>query len=118
MCPSRFVVPRVVRYELSEGDWVEFKAELTYGERLRLSSRALGQRINMETRQVEYSPQLEAYSVEELFMWLTDWSLTDVKEEVVEISRESIGALRQDAADELRESLAKHLEAMEDEKNR
>ena len=117
MCPSRFVVPRVVRYELSEGDWVEFKAELTYGERLRLSSRALGQRINMETRQVEYTPELEAYSIEELFMWLVDWSLCDGEGHIVEIGRESIGALKQDAAEEIRKALADHLEAMGDEKN-
>ena len=41
MGKNRFVTPDTARVELSDGDWIEIKERLTYGEQQRLAGGAL-----------------------------------------------------------------------------
>ena len=41
MAKFRFIKPDTTRLQLSEGDWIEVKKILTYGEQQRLSGAAL-----------------------------------------------------------------------------
>ena len=110
---SRFASGAAMRLELSEGDWVLVRQELTYGQQRRLAASGLtgidpavteGQRLRVD---------LAAYDLERLVLWVMDWSFRDDDGEPVVVSREAIEALHPDTARELNEALDRHIEAQE-----
>jgi hypothetical protein len=94
-----FVEPATVKLELTEGDWIEVKKELTYGEQLKLqdeSSRA-GEDDKLH---FVYS----SFYVAHLVAWIVDWSFEDANGKV-EVTADSIRALRGDIAGEINTAL-------------
>ena len=128
MSRNRFVEPEVVRLELTEGDWVEVKKELTYGEEQRLAGAAMtsmniqsdsdraktrtedgeGVRVNLEN---------ERYAILRLYTWLVDWSFENAVGKRVKVSREAIANLGADTAHEIDEALSAHIAKREEAKN-
>ena len=128
MSRNRFVEPEVVRLELTEGDWVEVKKELTYGEEQRLAGAAMtsmniqsdsdraktrtedgeGVRVNLEN---------ERYAILRLYTWLVDWSFENTAGKRVKVSREAIANLGADTAHEIDEALSAHIASREEAKN-
>ena len=112
-----FVEPNTVRLELSDGEWVEVKEELTYGEQQRLSNAAMTrfQDASAPTPRIELD--FERYQIIRLKTWLTDWSAKGRDGKSIKITDESIRALRSDMAAEIDQALTAHIEALEAAKN-
>jgi hypothetical protein len=109
---NRFVVAESVRYELSDGDWVEFKKRLTYGEQQALAGRVLKQTTPMGRPHAdEMYLDMEHYSVQRLAMYIAAWSLQKP------VSVTTLAALDQESGAEVDAALDKHLAAMEEAKN-
>jgi hypothetical protein len=108
---SRFASGAQVRLELSDGDWIAIRAELTYGQRSRLAAAGLtgidAAAVQGERLQVD----LAAFDIERLVTWVLDWSFTDEAGDPVFVSRESIEALHPDTADEINTALTAYIEA-------
>ena len=110
MGKNRFVAPETVRLELSEGDWIEVKARLTYGERARLSSSSFkAGHIGSDAIDLDF----EAYALARLETWLVDWSFLGANGKVVPVSRTAIRNLDPDTSDEIDAALTAHIEALE-----
>jgi len=112
-----FVEPNTVRLELSDGEWVEVKEELTYGEQQRLSNAAMTrfQDASAPTPRIELD--FERYQIIRLKTWLTDWSAKGHDGKSIKITDESIRALRSDMAAEIDAALTAHIESLEAAKN-
>lgn len=110
---SRFADGGQVRLELSDGDWIAVRRELSYGQQRRLAASGLtgidqaaaeGQRLQVD---------LAAYDLERLALWVLDWSFRDADGDHVAVSREAIANLHPDTAAELNAALDAHIEALE-----
>jgi len=113
---SRFVLPETERLELSEGDWIEVKKRLTYGEQQRLAGGAL--RPKLTDGEIDISLDLETHSILRLSIWIIDWSFCDAKDKQVEVSRDAIASLDPDTVEEIETVLTAHIRALEEEKKR
>jgi len=106
-----FVEPATVKLELSEGDWIEIKKELTYGEQLRLQDDS-AQTGEDDKRRFAYS----AFYVARLVTWIVDWSFED-EHGHVEVTADAIRALKGDIAGEINTALNKYETEQEASKN-
>lgn len=107
MGKNRFASTETVRLDLSEGDWIEVKDELSYGERQVLMSVGVKRTgITEETRAVEID--WSVINVADMAMWIVDWSFTDDAGARVPVSEDSIRALSLEAATEVNEALKAH----------
>jgi len=112
---QRFVTPATVRLELSDGDWVEIKDALSYGEQQRLNAEMMASSVT--DGQMAMVLRWDSYNLERLRIWLVDWSLEDATGKRVPISRDSIAALDNDTAEEIGAALEAHIKAQEATKN-
>ena len=113
---NRFVIPETVRLDLSEGDWVEVKSRLSYGEQQRLAGGALRTRrslVGTGNEDFELSVDMEAYDVLRLSTWIADWSFCNSAGKQVPVSPEAIAALDPDTAAEIDEALSAHMREMQ-----
>lgn len=81
----RIVVPEVVRKPLSDGDWIDLKKRLTYGERNKMHA-ALVTEIRGDGR---VTPNLEMIDAARIIAYLVDWSLVDPKGKQIDISTDT-----------------------------
>ena len=116
MSRNRFVLPETVRLELSDGDWIEAKKRLTYGEQQRLAGGAL--RPKLIDGEIDISLDLETHSILRLSTWIIDWSFCDGKGKQVEVSGDAIASLDPDTVDEIEAVLTTHIRSLEEEKKR
>jgi len=116
MARNRFVVPNTVRVELSDGDWVELKDRLTYGEQQRLASSALTRMTNAGA-DAGIELDFEKHSLMRMETWLVDWSFVGLNGKPVSITRAAIAALDPDTAAEIDAAITKHVEEIEAAKN-
>jgi hypothetical protein len=93
MSKNRFVVPSTVKAELSEGDWIELKEWLTYGEQQRLASSALSRMTNAGA-DAGIDLDFEKHSLMRMETWVVDWSFVGPNGKPVEITRRAISALQ------------------------
>ena len=117
MARNRFVVPNTVRVELSDGDWVELKDRLTYGEQQRLASSALTRMTNSGGADAGIELDFEKHSLMRMETWLVDWSFVGLNGKPVSITRAAIAALDPDTAAEIDAAITKHVEEIEAAKN-
>lgn len=109
---SRFVEPDTTRLELTDGDWLEVKSRLDFGERNALATAGLKQAGTLGNGHApEFTIDLAAYKLERMLAYLTDWSFRDRNDRNVPISRATINALDPDTADEIDAALDAHIEA-------
>jgi hypothetical protein len=114
---SRFVEPETVRLELSDGDWIEIKKELTYGEAQRVAGSALS-RVHVGGKaEASIDLEQETYQVLRLYTWLVDWSFAGKDGRRVRISKDAIGNLQSDTVAEIDAALTAHITAQDAEKN-
>ena len=115
----RFIKPDSTRLPLSDGDWVEVKKLLTYGEQQRLSGSALTT-LKSNPGSVgggnEFGLDWELYNVRRLQIWIVDWSFRDENDRPVKITQEAISSLDPDTVTEIDEKLTAHLQMIEDSK--
>jgi len=114
---SRFTAPTTRRVELSEGDWIEIKDGLSYGEQKRLSSASVKTSMTTAGAAPEMTVDFEQYALLRISLWVVDWSFEDQNGNRVRVTMEAIAALTQETGDEIDEALTEHIEAIEAEKN-
>jgi hypothetical protein len=104
---NRFVNPGVDRIEISEGDWIEIKVELSVGEQKKLESLPLTTLRAPEgvATPREIGLNWGAYYLGKLEIYLVDWSLKDRNDKVMPVNRDSIASLTQATAQEITEAI-------------
>lgn len=107
----RFVGPKVVRLELSEGDWIEVKERLSWGERNEVAS--VGTSAGPDGRLVVNVPRWNQALVT---AYLTDWSFRDEADKPVDVTPDAIAALDQETAGEILDAIDRHEKAQKDPK--
>ena len=116
---DRFASGAAVRLELSDGDWVLVRAELSYGQQRYLATVGLTGLPGVLADQgggARLSVDWARFEVERLATWVLDWSFADADGEHVVVSREAIEALAPETAEELNRALDAHIEALEAKK--
>ena len=111
---NRFVDPRTKRLELSDGDWIEVKERLTFGETEHMRAATIQKKFQLDElgaidlRAIEIS--IEQARISKLAEWLADWSFCDSADKPVPLSRQAIEALDPETANEVNEAVDKHIE--------
>lgn len=108
MPSSWFVRPETVRLDLSEGQWVEIKEQLSYGEDQKLTGLLVTSVRPGDDGNV-VGGNYGVYAVRKLLSWITDWSLRDADDKPVEVSLASIENLTPDAAEAINEAINAYL---------
>lgn len=110
---NRFAGRETVRIEISDGDWIEVKKQLTNGDQARLNSRMYGRVDVAAVAGGAAAPgiDIEAMAIDLLEVWLTDWSFRDADDKPVALSRDAIMALDEETGEEVQGALAKHVQA-------
>ena len=118
---NRFVEPETVRLELTDGDWIEVKKELTYGEEQRLAGAAMSVKSQLDgDKQVSGDIQLdmenERFAVLRFYLWLVDWSFINKALKPVKLTKAAIANLQHETADEIDQVLTRHIARVEEER--
>ena len=102
----------VVRRDIGGGNWVEFKAELGYGETKMLE----GAKTRLHVLIGDTATDWQRHQVLRMQLWLADWSLTD-KGKALKIERatiENLSARVGEAIDKALDTYLAELETAED----
>ena len=113
MGKNRFVEPSTVRVDLSDGDWVEIKERLSYGEQRRLTGSGVTRIPDPTTGKISLDLDLEKHSILRMQTWLADWSFADRNGRAVPISAAAIAALDGDTAQEIDTAISLHIMKLE-----
>jgi hypothetical protein len=122
MARNRFVRPETVRYDLSDGDWIEIKRELSYGEAQKLAGAAtsglkgFGTDESGEEQELSIGLDLERYELLKFWTWLVDWSFRDEEDKPVPVSMAALRALTEETGEEIAQAIQRHEEALAEEK--
>lgn len=103
MARSRFVKPNVVRVDLTEGDWLDLKQELTVGE-----ARGVLFGTLIEQADGSYRRDLDAAVMARLLAYIVAWSFVDEAGKPVPVSADAINALDVSTLTELIAAVNKH----------
>jgi hypothetical protein len=107
MSRNRFVVPEVVRINLSDEEWIEIKKELNAGEERR--------HFNLATipfvvnGQVVERVDWSQYEILRVHLWLVKWHIHDEKGEVPLLSLDAIRALDVPTFEEINQHIVAHI---------
>lgn len=113
MSRNRFVRADTTRLDLSDGDWIEVKTELNYGEHLRINRASL-QSVGMNAGEGgddgKFTFRLDPFTQQQrrLEIYLTDWSFRDEDDKPVPLTRSTIEALDDDTAAEIVTAIEAH----------
>lgn len=112
---NRFVMPDVVRLDISGGDWIEVKRRLNVAERRSITSRAAKGGVSTDTTRVFIDAnEMEFAKVE---AWVVDWSFVDAAEKPVKFSAEAVRALDSESFAEIIDAIDAHEKAEDAAKN-
>lgn len=110
MARNRFVKPKTVRIDLSDGDWIEIKRELNAGEHREIFGRMVKEMRAGERATID--PELVGLT--KLVGYIVAWSFED-NGKPVEVSADAIKSLDVETFAELSAAIDKHDEAMDAE---
>lgn len=113
---SRFVKAGRTRLPLSDGDWIEVKTGLTYGESQLLANSGIKSFKNPNSGVTEVGIDFSEANIERICTWVVDWSLRDDEDRAVRFSRDAVVNLAPEAAQEILDAIDRHVEALEAEK--
>jgi hypothetical protein len=102
--PNYFVKPAITRLDLGEGQWVEIKEQITYGESQRLSG-AMLRTVKTAAGDNEVGVDFARYAVLKLQTWLVDWSLRDDADKPVPVSPAAIENLTPEGAEAINDAI-------------
>ena len=116
---SRFLKPEIVRINLTGGDWITIKRQLTAGEQRRVFARTTkavkaGQPIEIDLEKAGISTMVE---------YLVDWSFTDqegkpvpIKDMPSEYVADVLNSLDGESFAEITDAISAHEKTIETEK--
>lgn len=110
----RFVQPEIVRLDLSEGDWLDVRRELSTGE----ARRAMARTIKSMRADGRIEPDLEMLGRAEIAAYLVDWSFVDANDKRVPCTDAALDNLTQDAYAEIETAVRAHMAAVEEERGK
>lgn len=115
----RIVRPETVRVDISDGDWIELKKRLTYGESAK-SRAAVVKEVRTDGRM---TPDFELVEIAQVLAYLVDWSLVDEKGKRIPIDTDSkrLSAIQAQDSETIRElidAVSAHVEAMDAEREK
>ncbi len=117
MSKNRFVSLDTTRIDLSDGDWIELKNEISYGERQRLNNSALDKIGASDASQGQVPSELginfARFNLLRMYIWIADWSFCDAKGKHADLTLDTISHLSEGAAAEIETALTKHIEGLE-----
>lgn len=111
MARKYFVDAHTKRIDLSEGDWIEVRNELSYGENLRLST-AIMDRIENEEGTTSMRPNMLKFRAERMISYIKEWSVKLGNGATAKVNRQMIEDLDEDFADEIDAALDAHVEEL------
>lgn len=112
MARNRFVVPGTVRLDISDGDWIEVRERLDFGETQALTAAMLSQTGTLTGGEAPtVTLDMAGYKVERMAVYVVEWSFRDANDRPVEVSRATIKSLDVDTANEIDAALDAHIEA-------
>lgn len=117
---NAFVTPEIIRRALPDSElWVELKAELSYGEKQRLTGALMTsiQRPGAAADAVS-AVDLEGWHVLRLLTWLVDWNFEDANGKRVEITRAAVVNLRPEIGEAVDAIIDAYIEELEAKKVR
>lgn len=106
---SRFVRPQVTRLELSDGDWLEVRRELTVGEQ----RTAMSKIVKTMRADGRIEPDLQQVGKAEIAAYILDWSFTDENDKRVPYSDAALDNLTTSAFQEIETAVRAHIAAVE-----
>jgi len=116
---SRFLKPEIVRINLTRGDWITVKKQLTAGEKRRAQARMVKRAIAGQPIEVD----LEKAGVTNLVEYLIDWSFTDdagkpmaIRDMPADYVIDVLNNLDSDSFDEITDAINAHERSVADEK--
>jgi hypothetical protein len=101
------------RFELSDGDWVDFRAELSFSEQAAVEMGAMVSKLDQTTREMDVAIDWSELEVCRLAAWIADWSFTDADGLREPPTKASIRKLNQATAKELSAALDGHVSNVE-----
>lgn len=107
------VLPRVVRLPLSDGEWIDVKAQLNHGEAQGVLERCYEAGADGELRQKPFrivQATITAY--------LIDWSASDlpIRGEPVSVIEQALNTISQERFKEIQQAIDAHSEAVDRER--
>jgi hypothetical protein len=106
----------VSRFELSDGDWVDFRSELSFSEQAAVEMGAMVSKVNPNSKELDLDVDWPEFEVCRLAAWVSDWSFTDSDGLREPPTKQSIRRLNQATAKELSAALDAHTENVADPK--
>lgn len=108
---NRFVQPESKRIDLSDGDWIEVKKELTIGEEKTLQACGIKRTLTAPP-----SVDWPEYHIGRVAVWLTGWSFRGPDDKPVPLSVAAIRSLDAETFGEITDALTKHRQELDDAK--
>lgn len=109
---NRFVQPEVVRLDLSDGDWLEVRKELSMGE----ARRAMARTIKTMRADGRIEPDIEMVGRAEIAAYILDWSFVDAADKRVPYSDAALDNLTGETYAEIETAVRAHIATVEDER--
>lgn len=94
------------RIDLGDGDWVEIKHKMSYGNRQALVAHYMKLKGAIN-KQVEYSVDLESGNIMLLVLNIVAWSLLDKKGKPLPVTKETISWLDNDTGNKIADEIGK-----------
>lgn len=111
---SRFVQPQVMRLDLSGGDWLDVRRELTVGEQ----RRAMAKAVKSMRADGRIEPDFQQVGKAEIAAYIVDWSFVDGNDKRVPFTDDAIDNLTAAAYDEIETAVRAHIAAVEAERGK
>ena len=115
----RFASHQTTRLDLSEGDWLEVRDELSFGRQQKLAGAGVGGLQGFDggdLANVRMEVDLAAFEIERILAWVTEWSFRDATGRPVDLNRSAVENLTPETAEEIKAALDAHVAAVEEKK--
>lgn len=116
---NRFASSQTTRIELSDGDWLEVRDELSFGRQQKLAGAGIGGLQGFDGGDlsgVRMELDMAAFEIERVLAWVTEWSFRDGTGRPVELTRAAVENLNAETAEEIKAALDTHVAALEEKK--